>query len=521
MRQIYLTLLLLCAATLTFGQAVPEILYYKFDGAGTTVPNDASNPPAGSATATIVGSLSQGSTGLCGGALIGTGSPSSSSYVSSGWNTSLGNNPWTIMFWTNNIPVSTTLFYQFGDGSASNFRCFTNGVAGQGNWWLRGPVSDVPCNGCAPTGNNPSMTAYVYDPTAGEIRAYHNGVLNNTVSQGTLNINGADFRVSSPSSTGLGSGQLLDEFRFYDRVVDANEIMLVYNQCLPLSSAPEDAAITSLDEPVNFCSDTLDVKVTLENAGTDQLTSAIINWEIDGVAQTPFNFTGLLDTLNGTGSRDTILCIGSNFFAAGTPYNIKVWSSMPNGVADTVNFNDTLEVTVQAAISGTFQIGGSGGDYASFGDAVNDLNSFGVCGPVVFNVYDSTYVEQISMTGINGVSSTNTITFQPLSGTPEVIWAAATSAMNYVVDLASTSWVTFDGLYFRNDNGSFGRVIQVSGGSEHNTFENCWIVGDTTPTTTSTNMALIYSANGQDNFTTFRDNTLRGGSYGMYWRGGN
>jgi hypothetical protein len=33
----------------------PEVLYYKMNGAGTTVPNDALSPPAGTATATIQG----------------------------------------------------------------------------------------------------------------------------------------------------------------------------------------------------------------------------------------------------------------------------------------------------------------------------------------------------------------------------------------------------------------------------------------------------------------------------------
>ena len=32
--------------TPSFGSAVPDILYYKFDGAGTSVPNLANNPPA-------------------------------------------------------------------------------------------------------------------------------------------------------------------------------------------------------------------------------------------------------------------------------------------------------------------------------------------------------------------------------------------------------------------------------------------------------------------------------------------
>ncbi|MFZ1371944.1 MAG: choice-of-anchor Q domain-containing protein, partial [Ferruginibacter sp.] len=44
----------------------PELFYYDFDGTGTSVPNLASAPPAGTATATIVGGQTQGTAGMCG-----------------------------------------------------------------------------------------------------------------------------------------------------------------------------------------------------------------------------------------------------------------------------------------------------------------------------------------------------------------------------------------------------------------------------------------------------------------------
>ncbi|MGJ8661879.1 MAG: LamG-like jellyroll fold domain-containing protein, partial [Bacteroidota bacterium] len=212
---------------------VPELIYYKFDQTGTVVNNDASSPPAGSGTGTING-LTQGGTGLCGGALIGNGGSSSTNYVSTGWNTNLGSNAWTIAFWTNNIPSSSTLFYQFGDAGATSFRCFTNGVAGAGNFMLRGPFTDVTCTGCAPI-NAPSMTVFVYDPTAGNIKAYHDGVLNSTVTQSSFNLSGSGLTVGGyTSSTSLASGQLMDDFRFYDRALDAQEVFDTYNACLPL-----------------------------------------------------------------------------------------------------------------------------------------------------------------------------------------------------------------------------------------------------------------------------------------------
>ena len=51
--------------------AVPELMYYRFDGSGSTVPNEAS-APVGSNPANIMGGVTQGGTGQFGGGLIGT-----------------------------------------------------------------------------------------------------------------------------------------------------------------------------------------------------------------------------------------------------------------------------------------------------------------------------------------------------------------------------------------------------------------------------------------------------------------
>lgn len=523
MRKLLLLSLLCIASTAAlFAQNVPEILYYKFDGAGTSVPNMASNPPAGTATGTIIGAHTQGGVGLCGGALIGPGLSSTSNYLSTGWNTALGTSAWTIMFWTNDIPNNTTLHYQFGDGSAGSFRCFNNGVAGPGNWMLRGPVTDVTCTGCAPVGNVPSMTAFVYDPIAGNIKAYYNGVLNNTVAQGALNITGADFKVGGyASSTGMGANQLMDEFRFYNRAVDANEVLLVYNQCLPLSSSPNDAGLPTFVGPQDFCPDTLDIQVVVKNFGTQQLDSCMINWTFNGAPRPSFAYYGPLDTLNGLGSDIDTITLGTEYFAAGIPYTIEAWTTMPNGVADTVNFNDTIVRTLQASLSGTYVIGGPGADYPNFSAAVSDLNAYGLCGPVVFNVYDSLYIEQFDMGTINGASAVNTILFQPISGRPTVQFNGTGTADNYVVKMSGADYVTFDGLLFTNQStAGFSRVVEFTGGSDYNTFMNCNLIGELAPTTTSTFIAVLISTGGVDNYNTFTNDSIMGGSYGVYWYGG-
>jgi hypothetical protein len=210
---------------------IPDILYYKFDGTGTSVPNSSLSPPTGTTTATLNGGVTQGGAGKCGGALIGSGVTSTTDYVNTGWATSLTGS-WTISFWTSNITPSATLFYIWGDLSAGSLRCFTNGVAGPNNWIMRGTFTDVLVTGAASVAS--SMTTFVYDSVAGEVRAYLNGVLNRTVVQAMPAISGSAFKVGGYSANvGLPSGGLMDEFSIYGHALTVTEILMLWNRACP------------------------------------------------------------------------------------------------------------------------------------------------------------------------------------------------------------------------------------------------------------------------------------------------
>lgn len=203
---------------------IPEILYYRFDGNDTIVPNYASNPPSGTDTAYIVGGLIQDSAGQCGKALVGNGQSSASNFVNTGWVTGLFTS-WTMSFWTSNVPSTTLTYYILGDVNAGGFRVFTGGLAGTGNWILRGALTDIYAYGGAAPG--PTMTTFVYDLPNNEIRSYVNGVLSSTVFQsGGVSIAGTGpFMIGGYStSSNLPNGALMDEFRLYDRALTQAEI---------------------------------------------------------------------------------------------------------------------------------------------------------------------------------------------------------------------------------------------------------------------------------------------------------
>jgi hypothetical protein len=286
--------------------------------------------------------------------------------------------------------------------------------------------------------------------------------------------------------------------------------------------ATNNAAVSSLVTPKNFCDGSQNISVEIQNNGVNQINNVMVNWTFNGVLQTPVSHTTQLDTFGGTGTPSAIINLGSKTFTAGVKDELVVWTSMPNGVADTVNNDDTLRIDLQPALSGTFTInpGGIGStNYLTFTDAVNDLNAFGVCSTVVFNVTDGIYAEQIQIGNISGVSEINTITFQPdpSNTAPVTLDYFGASTDNYIIGFNGASYITFDGIN-ATTTGSYSTVVRFEAGAHHNTVKNAVLTG-ANASSTSTNYAIVY-ANGVDNtHNKIMNNEIVNGSYGIYYRG--
>lgn len=230
-KSVVLTLVGLMSVSSIIAQVNPEVLYYRFDSKSATnkIFNYATNPPTGADSAQINGNLTLGDTGLCGTALVGTGVASNTDYVDTKWQTQITGS-WTYAMWMKKIPTSSTLFYIFGDVSAGSFRCFTNGVAGSGNWILRGPFSDLLITGGANMNDN--HLVFTYNDTTKELKGYLNGTLNktvtlttspNTTSTGTLKVCGYS------SNVGLPSGGLMDNFMVFNHAVSASDVTKLFS----------------------------------------------------------------------------------------------------------------------------------------------------------------------------------------------------------------------------------------------------------------------------------------------------
>ncbi len=291
-----------------------------------------------------------------------------------------------------------------------------------------------------------------------------------------------------------------------------------------------DAGIAKADSPSSvYCNKQVIVRIM--NYGTDTLKSLKIGWLVNGVSQTPYAWSGTLVP----GSISAAIKIGSYSFVSPNTYSLKVYTYNPNGGTDGLALNDTLfQSSLTAGMNGTYTIGGTSPDYATFGKAVKDLLAKGVCGAVIFNARDGIYKEKILLTKIPGASSSNTVTFQSASAdSSKVILSAPASATDYYGDYAvflnNASFLRFRNLKLERSGTStatFGRVVRIEGGSCNNIFYHNFITGVKSyraPDGTSYNSAqsLVWSEYGitLDSGNQFIGNHLKYGSNGFYYVG--
>ncbi len=250
MKSLFSVFIFLILSSALFAQTyqVPEILYYKFNNGSTTTPNYAL--PGSGTNPAILMNMFNGPGGQFDSALVGNAGTGTTTYVNSGWNMDIGTSNWTIALWINNYPA-TSFAYIFGNDITTSFRCFSAGAAGTGNITLRGNgLANVNAVGVLP---GPTTVHFVYDSSIPEIRTYINGVFSGAVGQTALNLSASvPFKVGSyGTAASIPAGSLLDEFRFYNRALSANEITDTWNQTLPYIVPVELVSFTGTNQNGN------------------------------------------------------------------------------------------------------------------------------------------------------------------------------------------------------------------------------------------------------------------------------
>jgi hypothetical protein len=289
------------------------------------------------------------------------------------------------------------------------------------------------------------------------------------------------------------------------------------------SNLPADAGIGQIVYPTGgvIANTAFNVVAKVKNFGTDTLTSATVNWTLDGVLQTPFSWTGSL--IQNALSSDVTL--GNITLPLGV-HEIKIWTSNPNGVLD-MNFgNDTMKISFMACaslLSGTYTIGGTNPDFADFSAAMIALDQCGINGPVTFNVAAGTYTEQVIVPFISGASAANPVIFQSATGDSTSVvlqFNAAAASANYTLKLDSSYHVTFRKMTIAALNATNGRAVELASKSSDITLANCVITGIANATKSTTALrALIFSAGNQTNNVKLENNRIIDGEHGIWLKG--
>jgi hypothetical protein len=300
--------------------------------------------------------------------------------------------------------------------------------------------------------------------------------------------------------------------------------------CFEYAPPTENTGAIAIVNPVNPVSAGLqEVHVVIKNFGPTTITSDSVVYT-DGAVTHKILWTGSLvtnatDTVrftstSGPGSTDQRYNFSGNV-------TLTAYTIYPNGIMDGFNSNDTVQTNFCGGMSGTYTINPSGSgptNFTSFTAAVNQLTCGGVSGPVVFNISNGVYNEQISIGSIIGASSTNTIKFQSASGVAAnvTLQAIGTVSNNYTIRFMGADYVTIDKITMTNPSSSYGRVVEFaangSDNSTNNSITNSVLTGPSV-TSSSDVYAVIYSNNVADSNTTITGNIINRGAYGIYWFG--
>jgi hypothetical protein len=173
-------------------------------------------------------------------------------------------------------------------------------------------------------------------------------------------------------------------------------------------------------------------------------------------------------------------------------------------------------------LSGAYTIG-TAGNYLTFTDAVNDMVTCGISGPVVFNVLTGSgpFNEQITIPPIIGASGVNTITF---NGNGEVITSTTSTSARSIILLDGADHVAFDSLTVQTQSSTNNFAIQLINNADSNTINNCVVdLTSALTSTSSTNAGIVVSgsltsattAGASGAYNTITNNHIIGGYYGV------
>jgi hypothetical protein len=254
--------------------------------------------------------------------------------------------------------------------------------------------------------------------------------------------------------------------------------------------------------------------VTIRNRGIKPLDSCYLNWSLNGVVQAgTIVYHGHLQE----GYTDTIT-IGTYQPIANQIDTIMVWTSMPNGVVDSADYDDTIIINPVgcAALSGTMTVM-PGGDFGSLDAAFTVIRQCGLSGDLNLAIKGN-HTGSYNMTALNKFLNGYHLTLSSYDNNPDS--AVFTKVGGAVFMFGDNRNITLKGLrintIYSSNSQAYG--IQFSSACTNITVRDCFISADTTG---SSGAYPIYKASGTgvcDSIFIIH-NEIVGGYYGIYFYG--
>ena len=169
---------------------------------------------------------------------------------------------------------------------------------------------------------------------------------------------------------------------------------------------------------------------------------------------------------------------------AAAQITVKPSSISAGAETKTLDTPPTATFALQAGIHGDFTVGSSAGThYHSLKEAIDQLASRGIDGPVRLRLNAGTYDENFEIPAIAGLSEINTLTIEPTSGHRGDVTLTNTHYHKpdynekkpnpgyFTIDGAD--YVTLRGLIFTTKKAEAPSLLQIRNGSQHLTIEDC------------------------------------------------
>jgi len=222
---------------------------------------------------------------------------------------------------------------------------------------------------------------------------------------------GENGQINSPAAGGGGSfnsGTMQNNLSG----INLNQGIVIFTS---LTSSPNDAGISSILGITPVCTGTYPLQAIVNNFGNNLISGVTVGWSVNGILQTPYTLSTPLDTVNGVGANSQTVSLGN--FTIDNSTVVKVWTSLPNNISDTVNGNDTSTVSYQpmyvvATLANAINCNGGSNGVAQ-ATVVNNTGggmtyswSNGINGQYLIGVQAGTY----QLTGSNGIC-TDTASF--------------------------------------------------------------------------------------------------------------